>query len=212
MPTSPLIALPAELRLRVYDFVIPPIPLSAPPSGLLSSCNFIRQELEHEILKRMAAFLLDVQARCRRVHAEDMDFSIPQNLGDLFNFHVSRPNNKYSFTRIDPFMALMYMHFNTLYITATSPPDFEPSPFRVRRVLQSNTRNLCMWMSTRAAEKNQPAANRIVYDWSHDPQTFIHSIKKDCWGAMGRKEGWGLKFRHQGWKEESAEFVREEVG
>ena len=60
---SPLLRLPCELRLRIYDGLLPIIPLKSdsPPTqftGLLYSCKTIQHELEPEICKRIATAIV----------------------------------------------------------------------------------------------------------------------------------------------------------
>ncbi|KAF2865528.1 hypothetical protein BDV95DRAFT_612672 [Massariosphaeria phaeospora] len=57
---SPLLDLPAELRLQIYSFIAPGILLATPPSnyvGLFLSCKQIHQELEHWAIKGIQRFL-----------------------------------------------------------------------------------------------------------------------------------------------------------
>jgi hypothetical protein len=57
---SPLLSLPAELRLAIYDFAIPDIPLHHHRSryvGLVNTCRLMRTEAEPIILKRICATL-----------------------------------------------------------------------------------------------------------------------------------------------------------
>jgi hypothetical protein len=117
-------SLPAELRLHIYDLVLPSIPLSAPRSqyaGLLYSKKLIRHELQSEILKRMEAFLCDIQQRCTSARLPAFHWETPTDLTHLYNLTVFRPADEMYFNRRDPFMALMYMNFHTLRIKTVPP-------------------------------------------------------------------------------------------
>lgn len=173
MDPSILLSLPAELRLRIYEFVVPIIPLTAPPSeynGLLYSCRVIRNEMEPEILKRMIAFLLERQDNCRKVYPEDLIFREPRNLEELYSLEVSRPHSHSMFSRKDPFMALMYMHFRTLTITTPTTPDshYYNSSYldTLSPQYQRNMRWLAHWIYDHKSQDDRPAAHKIVYDWT----------------------------------------------
>jgi hypothetical protein len=221
MVTSPLISFPAELRLRVYNFVLPQIPLSAPPSqytGLLYSCRLVRQELEPEILKRMTAFLFDIQGRCRHIHPEDMlddgvpedlAFNVPQDLDSLYNLRVERPSYEKLFTREDPFMALLYMYFNTLTIVS-QPNTTVARTLKEQFRTQSNMLNLGRWIASRDASAIEPAAKKIVYDWSMDPQNSGGTILGRTREALEKRKGWEVVYRRHSdhLKMEGVEFLR----
>jgi hypothetical protein len=199
--TSPLLALPTELRLLVYDFVIPPIPLSGPPvqyTGLLYSCHLIRHELVPEILKRMTTFLYSVQARCRKVYDGDMLFEEPQSLESLHNLRVVRPMADI-FTRHDPFMALIYMHFNTLTVVTLDPP---PSPdficnFRVKVQVQMNTHHLINWISSvERGGTGRLYAQKIVYEWKTNPQITSPWLNKESLKTFSMQKVWRTMPHH----------------
>ncbi|KAF2643789.1 hypothetical protein P280DRAFT_216762 [Massarina eburnea CBS 473.64] len=125
---SPLLSIPTELRLQIYTYLVPHIPLSCPPTrftGLLYSCKYIRSELEPEILKRMTSFLQDVQRRVSGSGQPDFIFHTPKTLGEVLNLKVERGYGRdgtdIMFVRSDPFMAVLYMHLNSLRIQDRAP-------------------------------------------------------------------------------------------
>jgi hypothetical protein len=222
MAMSPLLELPAELRLRIYNFVVSTIPLSAPPAqyaGLLYSCKFIRQELEPEILKRMTVFLFDVQDRCRHVHPEDMvddrlqdlEFNVPQDLPSLYNLRVQRPSYHKLFTRDDPFMALMYIYFNTLSIISVHQPDQTPHRRDIEeKRTQRNMGSIARWIGSRDPGAAEPAARNIAYDWSGDRQLGYPKILRDTKDWLWNRDSWALVYRRHwdDYKIEGVEFMR----
>jgi hypothetical protein len=204
MATSPLIELPVELRLRVYDFVICPKPLSEPRTeytGLLYSCKLLRRELESEILKRMTAFLFKKQRQCRKAHPsdrddvpQDLEFNIPHDLSSLYNLRVERSSYQILFGRDDPFLGLMYMHFNTLTIVRRASPIESSRSSRDAKNTQRDMLRLSQWIGrhgyTLAA---QPAARKYVYDWSDAPQNGFDKIMVNTRDAL-RNSSWAVVY------------------
>jgi hypothetical protein len=213
MSANLLLDLPTELRLRIYDFVVPPIPLSAPPAqytGLLCSCRLVRYELGPEILKRMVAFLNKVQARCRQVYPEDLSFEALQDLDSLYNLRVTRPTKYNMFRRDDPFMALMYMYFNTLTIVTPGPllPEDESYTFRMYPC-QGNMSGLVAWISSHEREGGWPAARRIVYDWATDPRIASSWLERFSTGGLGRQKVWKMVTRYsEDWRLGGVAFIK----
>lgn len=212
MAASPFLALPAEIRLRIYSFLLPRIPLSTSPTtyaGLLYSCRFIRQELEPEILKLMTDFLLDIRNRCRREYPQDMEFDIPQTLEELYNLQVSRPIEHKLFTRDDPIMALMYMHLNIFTISSQIPTSGLAKE-EVQRRTQRNMVNLAHWIGSRDKYAQEPVAKRTVYDFATARQVAVRSRLYDCQRFLWRRDAWAVVFRRS-WDAdmlEGAEFMR----
>jgi len=224
MASSPFIELPAELRLRVYNFVVSAIPLAAPPTqyrGLLYSCRLVRRELEPEILKRMTAFLLDVQSRCRHVHPEDMvvdgspqdlEFNIPRDMPSLYNLRIYRPSYDRLFGRDDPFMALMYIYFNTLTIISVKQPNRTTHrTAKEEKQTQRNMSSLARWIGSRVPSVAGPAAKKIVYDWSEDRQNSFETILRNTQDWLWANDRWAVVYRRHprhGMKLEGVEFMR----
>lgn len=83
-----LLRLPAELRLRIYDHVIPTVPLSEPRShyiGLLYASKQIRSEVEPEILKAMRNALITFLNAARRGYIASITFKEFRTLHELEN-------------------------------------------------------------------------------------------------------------------------------
>jgi hypothetical protein len=124
-----LLHLPAELRLHIYSYVVPDIPLSvsrAQYQGLLSCCRQIRSEIEPDILRAMRNMLAKITRDSLEGWNDDITFNAPQNLGELENLQgtahicwrdltpgvpVKRHNH--------PLLGLLGMHFNIVNIQAT---------------------------------------------------------------------------------------------
>ncbi|PVI04750.1 hypothetical protein DM02DRAFT_161928 [Periconia macrospinosa] len=113
-----LLDIPPEMRLRIYELLLAPIPLSKPPSqftGLLFSCRQIRHELEHIIVARMQNYLLRVQRRCAAMGYRIQWLPL-RTFNDAYNLTVFRGTVMANFKRKDPFMVLFYLYLGTLTI------------------------------------------------------------------------------------------------
>jgi hypothetical protein len=90
---SPLLSLPAELRLEIYAHIIPPIPLAEPRShyaGLVYTCKQLRLEFEPLILKRMQYVLSELARQADQGWNHDaVTFSPFTTLHELENLVVS---------------------------------------------------------------------------------------------------------------------------
>jgi hypothetical protein len=90
---SPLLSLPAELRLEIYAHIIPPIPLAEPRShyaGLIYTCAQLRLEFEPLIVKRMQYILSDLARQAYEGWNQDaITFSPFRTLHELENLTVS---------------------------------------------------------------------------------------------------------------------------
>lgn len=196
MATSPLLDLPAELRLFVYHFVLRAVPLAPPRdeyAGLLYSCRFVYQELGAEILKRMGVFLVSRQVRCQAQYEGDLLFKMPQTLEELYNLQVWRPLRPKMFSRDDPFMAVMYLHFTSLTITTRCDANANlSSPSFGRRcasvVYDENRLRLGRWIETCMSYTPASVMDRIVYDLSLEYKLLsrpLTSIHRDLFAGTG---------------------------
>ncbi|KAF1962146.1 hypothetical protein CC80DRAFT_155578 [Byssothecium circinans] len=170
-----LLSLPPELRLRIYFYLIPNIPLSSPATqftGLLYSCKYIRSELEPEIIKLMFAFLRSVQDRTSKSSYANITFDTPHKLGDVLNLRVERDSGPGAiYARDDPFIALLYMHLSSLTIQLPrfTPSDTSPPTPHARHVLPSQTRRLIPWIhalsrpATERSESLRQGQNHTIY-------------------------------------------------
>jgi hypothetical protein len=92
---SPLLDLPAEIRNRVYEHVVPDVPLRYPRSnyvGLVYSSKQLRSELEPIVITKTVAWLEVITESCFRDFNDIFTFTRPQTLHDLENLKVTRPN------------------------------------------------------------------------------------------------------------------------
>lgn len=80
--------LPAELRILIYEFLLPQNPLSVPRAyynGLLNACQTTRQELKPQIIERASRCL----AKLLQSDAQTaIDFTAPKTLHDVYNLSV----------------------------------------------------------------------------------------------------------------------------
>jgi hypothetical protein len=115
--------LPAELRLRTYDFVIPEVPLLVHRivySGLLYACKQTRYELERIILTAMNIELTRITEICLYNFDMEIVFDRPSTLQTLENMIITARSDWQSLdpTRRtwNPLITLSRMHFESLMI------------------------------------------------------------------------------------------------
>jgi hypothetical protein len=115
--------LPAELRLRTYDFVIPEVPLLVHRivySGLLYACKQTRYELERIILTAMNIELTRITEICLYNFDMEIVFDRPSTLQTLENMIITARSDWQSLdpTRRtwNPLIILSRMHFESLMI------------------------------------------------------------------------------------------------
>ncbi|PSN66297.1 hypothetical protein BS50DRAFT_669098 [Corynespora cassiicola Philippines] len=123
---SPLLALPAELRLNIYSYMVPGRPLDVPPShwtGLLYTCREIKAEFEPEIIKKSQKFLTSIQERCIKQREEEIRIKMPSNIHELRNLTIERPGIvprkilKSWNHNLDPVNELHQMYFDKVTFT-----------------------------------------------------------------------------------------------
>jgi hypothetical protein len=135
---SPLLDLPAEIRNRVYEHVVPDVPLRYPRSnyvGLVYSSKQLRSELEPIVITKTVAWLEVIADSCLRDFNDIFTFTCPQTLHDLENLKlhgqisfektllIHRTPRTHRHHRINLFLCL---HFESLAITLACN-HFEPS-------------------------------------------------------------------------------------
>jgi hypothetical protein len=118
---SPLLQLPTELRLQIYGYVVPDVPLSVPPNqftGLLYSCKTILNELEPEICKHLAAAVNSIDDLIRAHHnGKGIRFTPPTEFSGWRNVTISRAKEWKMFMPGDPYLKFKDVHFDVFNIT-----------------------------------------------------------------------------------------------
>ena len=114
--------LPVELRLHVYDYVIPERAFKVHSDrymGLLHTCRKIRNEFEPEMCKALAIRVSRI-ANSIRDDANDILYTSPQTFSGWFNLYVSRPQPKDMFVREDAILHFTECCYSSLNITVYS--------------------------------------------------------------------------------------------
>jgi hypothetical protein len=134
-----LLKLPAELRLRIYEFVIPEVPLFVHQivySGLLYACKQTRSEIEPIILKDMATELTRIAGICLYNFDMEFVFDPPSTLRDLENLITTARSDWQSLdpTRREwnPVITLSRMHFESLVIKVVCKHDIPMKRHKTR--------------------------------------------------------------------------------
>ncbi|OAL07712.1 hypothetical protein IQ06DRAFT_289382 [Phaeosphaeriaceae sp. SRC1lsM3a] len=140
--TNNLLSLPAELRLRIYDYVIPEVPLSEQRSqyvGLVYSSKQIRSETEPEVLKAMRDALNTYFNTARRGYIASITFDEFNSLHELENLvihvhmdceRVTPRNEGFELKRTQRLLHVMDYRFNALTMNISSTARYAE---RVRR-------------------------------------------------------------------------------
>jgi hypothetical protein len=117
------LSLPTELRLRIYEVVIPENPLCVHRtvySGLLYACKQTQYEIELIILAAMNTDLMRIEEICLRHFAVEIVFQALSNLHALENTHITARSEWLPLDPTmrlwNPFMSLIRLHFKTLVI------------------------------------------------------------------------------------------------
>lgn len=175
---SPLLDLPAELRLEIYSHVLCTrckIPLRHPRSryiGLLYACRQIQSEFEPEILKSMQVVLARTARESLAGWDDEITFSDIHCLHDLenltvhgsINFGHCTPDGHRVSRQQHPLRKLLYMHFNALAIRITSLRDVERHAIVLRWLFKS----FCKQDRVKA-----PFPTRFRLDWS---EALVHAL------------------------------------
>jgi hypothetical protein len=168
-----LLSLPVELRLHIYSYVVPKTPLEMPLntySGLLYSCKAIRDELEPDICKKMAAHVDGIASSIQK-GGDSITYTCPSTVTGWLNLTVSRPKQKDMFLLSDPFMNFSLCNFNTLTVTfhgdAKGYEYYRGRP----QTYQSAALNLAKYIGRFAeAPGLEPKMQRWALDWRAYPQ------------------------------------------
>ncbi|KAF2867624.1 hypothetical protein BDV95DRAFT_170962 [Massariosphaeria phaeospora] len=201
----PLLRLPAELRLEVYEYLIPDFKLLrsstgldlkslySPPSdysGLLYSCKHVQQELTHMLVQRTAILLQSLQKLLREEEHRDVVITIPQSLHQLRNLTVftSRGKDLFELSREDPVYALFYLHCDTLTIKSHQPAGHEAIGLEPRNILR-----ICLFLEKNGFSEYMPCFKRLVYDFSI-PAKERNIIMCPKHAFVGKKQKWRWEF------------------
>jgi hypothetical protein len=130
-----LLDLPAEMRLLIYSYVVPDIPLSVPRAqyqGLVYTCKQTRNELEPEIFQAMrSVFTKITQEICERFD-DDITFSTFHSFRELENIQIKarlswriKERHALNYRDFHPIRKLLDFHFDavTIYIKCKPGPD-----------------------------------------------------------------------------------------
>lgn len=164
--------LPSEIRLHIYSYVVPKIPLMIPPrefSGLLYSCKAIQAELEPEICKSMARFIGAIAAKIR-ICGDEMTYTPPTSLQGWLNLTISRPKTKNMFISGDPFLWFKYLYFDVLIVTFHNDEKGYEYYQGTPRTYQQAARSLANELSRYSSREDFPAMRRWILDWRAYPQ------------------------------------------
>jgi hypothetical protein len=91
-PAPRFLALPAEVRVAIYEQIIASVPVAdsknvAEYSGLILSCRTIHAEFEAEALADILRFLIDLRAKAPGV---EIEFCAPARLGQKVKLGLGR--------------------------------------------------------------------------------------------------------------------------
>jgi hypothetical protein len=175
-PRKQLLGLPAELRLHIYSYVIPAIPLHAPRSeytGLVYSCRQTRAEMTPMILARMCDTFASISKESLDDWNEDVNFGNPQDLHELENLVVERRVKGEMHMTLHPLLRLLDMHFDLLSIRLFRSWDSETTVkkrtafphFMIRRFINDGDHG------------DLPKVQILDYDWSQAMGTH----KREHW-------------------------------
>lgn len=143
IPYSQLLDLPAELRLQIYEYAVPAIPLHARRAeytGLVYACKHTQTEVTPLILQRMRDIFVGISKECLEVWDEEVTFSNAQTLHELENLVVERRVKVKMSTKDHPLTQLLDMHFKRLNIrlshTSVNEKKAMPGPLSVPCMLE----------------------------------------------------------------------------
>ena len=127
---SPLLRLPCELRLRIYDELVPIIPLKSDSrptqfTGLLCSCKAIQYELEPEISKRMATAIAEIADLIHQSTGMEMVYTPPGSFCGWRNLTICwhTLNTYMLYPRCNPLLEFREFWFDTLTIHLHNDPN-----------------------------------------------------------------------------------------
>lgn len=170
-------SLPAELRIRIYAFLVPKPAICIPFSdyeGLIYSCKQIYEEMEAELLKPIPEFFENWANNCVAL------VTIPQSFREVRNLNVAWPNEtKGSVVR--SLRGLLYMHLNCLTITSEDIGDNRD---------QGNVYVLAHLIGKYSHAQKVPCPKRIVFDWPGPPHDEDMARLIGARNALSQKCAW----------------------
>jgi hypothetical protein len=128
-----LLELPTELRLQIYSYFLPDVPLSVPPNeftGLLYSCKTILYELEPEICKRLTVAVNAIDELIRASwDGKGIQYTPPTTVRGWRSLDVYRTVESKHFMPGDPYLLFKDLYFDTFTIVFVSdnwpdPPEY----------------------------------------------------------------------------------------
>jgi hypothetical protein len=128
-----LLELPTELRLQIYSYFLPDVPLSVPPNeftGLLYSCKTILYELEPEICKRLTVAVNAIDELIRASwDGKGIQYTPPTTFRGWRSLDVYRTVESKHFMPGDPYLLFKDLYFDTFTIVFVSdnwpdPPEY----------------------------------------------------------------------------------------
>ena len=173
---SPLLSLPAELRLRIYGFVGPKTQ-SCHFAGLLLACKILHDEVAHELSKAIAK-CVEAIADAITFDGDEILYTAPTTLHGWLNLTVSRPKRANMFHKKDPYLRFKFLFLNTFTITFHNHAEgFEFRPDRPD-TYQAAARRLAMEIGMCYKTDWFPAMKRWNLDWSAYPQKDVKMIMR----------------------------------
>ncbi|KAJ4293394.1 hypothetical protein N0V90_008677 [Kalmusia sp. IMI 367209] len=86
--------LPAEMRLKIYEHMTPPVDSRiADWRGIFLSCKQFNHEMKHELLRNMVRYLEQLKTEWTRIHGTQLHISIPTTIAAIEKLTVSIPNS-----------------------------------------------------------------------------------------------------------------------
>ncbi|OAK95498.1 hypothetical protein IQ06DRAFT_297703 [Phaeosphaeriaceae sp. SRC1lsM3a] len=169
--TSQFLELPVEIRLNIYGFVELLNPLEHPTKALRSlqdSCLFVQNEIQSEMLMRMAQSVRTIANKIRE-RGDEIEYTPQTTVIGWLNLTVSRRRIASMFTVLDPFLEFSRLHFKSLRITLheyQGCKDFEPFADTFVSAALTLGRTIRRWH-----KKDRPVALGCwILDWSAYPE------------------------------------------
>jgi hypothetical protein len=170
-PRKQLLVLPAELRLHIYNYVVPAIPLHAPRSeytGLVYSCRQTRAEMMPMVLARMCDTFASISKMSFDNWNEEVIFGNPQTLHELENLDVERHVKGEMHITSHPLLQLLDMHFELLSIRLSRTSDSK-STVRKRAAFPHS---MIRRFNNDGEHGDMPKVHMLDYDWSQAMGTY----------------------------------------
>ncbi|KAF2122871.1 hypothetical protein BDV96DRAFT_639429 [Lophiotrema nucula] len=209
-PSSPLLRLPAELRLKIYSYVAPEFSLRHPPSqytGLIYTCQQTRAELENEFLKGFTTFLNDFKDVMQKRRREIINFKEPTSIYEMGNFMITRQLRPDMFKSEDPFMpALAGYYFDCLTIKtreASSGRFGDGHRLSEGRepvyagLVQRIVRFLARYLGQFPGYERRPSAQKIIFEFEKPSIEYGWYLKDAEWSLCGN-EAWRMRVEKSG--------------